>query len=63
MLFTIFRNDPFDVRLHTHKIEKLSARVGRTVFSVTIEKDLRAVFFLKDNVVCTFDVGSHDIFK
>ena len=40
--FRIFRDDPFDVRLRTHKIHKLSARYGRTIYAVTIEGNLRA---------------------
>lgn len=55
--------NPFDQRLKTHKIEKLFSRLGRTVYSVTVENNLRAVFFIKGNVVYTFDIGTHDIYR
>ncbi len=40
----IFKEDPFDPRLRTHKIQRLSARYGRTIYAVEIEGDLRATF-------------------
>lgn len=61
--FEIFKVNPFDQRLKTHKIEKLFSRLGRTVYSVTVENNLRAVFFIKGNVVYTFDIGTHDIYR
>jgi hypothetical protein len=33
----IFKADPFDSRLRTHKIHRLSALMGRTVYAVAIE--------------------------
>ena len=42
--FAIFKNDPFDARLRTHKIHGLSIKLRRTIYSVTIEPDLRALF-------------------
>jgi hypothetical protein len=59
----IFKQDPFDPRLRTHKIHRLSAAVKRTVHAITIEGDLRAVFYIEDNVVFTFAIGTHDIYK
>jgi len=56
----IFKQDPFDSRLRTHKIHSLSAEYGRTVYAVEIERDLRAVF--SGGVVITVDIGSHDIY-
>lgn len=61
--FKIFRVDPFDARLKTHKINKLSARYGKTVHSVTIEGNLRAVFYIEGDTVYTVDIGTHDIYK
>jgi hypothetical protein len=46
----IFRNDPFDPRLNTHKIHALSARAGRTVYSVTVERDLRVPRRVRSNL-------------
>lgn len=60
--FKVFRNDPFDVRLRTHKINSLSARYKRTVFSVSVEGDLRSVFFLDGNIVYSVDIGTHAIY-
>jgi mRNA-degrading endonuclease YafQ of YafQ-DinJ toxin-antitoxin module len=59
----IFKENPFDPRLRTHKIHRLSAEYGRTIYSVEIEGDLRAVFFIKDDLVVTVDIGTHDIYK
>jgi mRNA-degrading endonuclease YafQ of YafQ-DinJ toxin-antitoxin module len=62
-VWQIFRNDPFDPRLRAHKIHRLSAAAGRTVWAVEIEGDLRAVFTIEGNIVTTLDVGSHAIYK
>ena len=59
----IFKENPFDPRLGTHKIHKLSAMLRRTVHAVVIEGDLRAVFYLEGNEVVTFNIGTHDIYK
>jgi len=59
----IFQENPFDPRLRTHKIHKLSALYGRTIYAVDIEGDLRAVFFIKDDYIVTVDIGTHDIYK
>lgn len=40
----IFKLDPFDPRLRTHKIHRRSAHYGRTIYAVEIEADLRVVF-------------------
>ena len=58
----IFKEDPFDPRLKTHKVFALSGRAGRAIHSVWIEDDLRAVFFIKGNTVFTVDIGSHRIY-
>ena len=59
----IFKENPFDPRLRTHKIHRLSAQYGRTIYAVDIEGDLRAVFFIKDDLIITVDIGTHDIYK
>ena len=59
----IFKENPFDARLRTHKIHKLSARYGRTIYAVEIEADLRAVFYSEGDIVVTVDIGSHDIYR
>jgi hypothetical protein len=59
----IFRQDPFDRRLRTHRIHKLSAAVGQTVYAIEIMADVRAVFFLRGDTVVTLDIGTHDIYK
>lgn len=61
--FKVFKKDPFDPSLKTHKIHKLSAAYGRTIYSVTIEANLRAVFYLDGDTICTVDIGTHDIYK
>ena len=61
--FRIFKEDPFDPRLRAHKIHKLSARYGRTIYSVEIEADLRVVFYLEGDLIVTVDIGSHSIYR
>jgi mRNA-degrading endonuclease YafQ of YafQ-DinJ toxin-antitoxin module len=59
----IFKENPFDPRLRTHKIHRLSAQYGRTIYAVEIEGDLRAVFFIENDLVVTVDIGTHEIYK
>jgi len=59
----IFKLDPFDPRLRTHKINQLSAALKKTVFAAEIEPDLRVVFCLDGDLVRTVDIGTHDIYK
>ena len=63
MLLSIFKENPFDPRLRPHKIHKLSARYGRIIYAAEIEADLRVVFYIKENLVVTVDIGSHDIYR
>jgi hypothetical protein len=58
-----FKENPFDPRLRSHKIHKLSARYGRIIYAAEIEADLRVVFYIEGNLVITVDVGSHDIYR
>lgn len=62
-MLPIFEKDPFDPRLKTHVIHKLTARFKRTVWAVCIAGDLRAVFYIKDGEVWSVDIGTHDIYK
>ena len=59
----IFKENPFDPRLRSHKIHRLAARFGRTVYAAEIEADLRAVFYLEADTVVTIDIGSHDLYR
>ncbi len=59
----IFKVDPFDSRLRTHKIHRLSAIMKRTVYAVEIEGDLRAVFYTEGETVISFNIGSHAIYR
>ena len=61
--FGIFRCNPFDPRLRTHKIHSLSAQFGRTIYSVWVEPDLRAVFYLDGELVVSVDIGTHAIYR
>ncbi len=62
-VFEIFKIDPFDPRLRTHKIHHLSAHYGRTIHAVRVEDDLRAIFYIESNMVVTVDIGSHAIYR
>ncbi|MSU61534.1 MAG: hypothetical protein EXS31_03915 [Pedosphaera sp.] len=59
----IFKRDPFDPRLKTHKIHRLSAAYGKTVYAVEVERDLRVVFIVDQGTVFTLDVGTHDLYR
>jgi len=59
----IFKENPFDARLRTHKIHRLSAHYDRTIYAVDIEGDLRVVFYIEANCVVTVDIGTHAIYK
>lgn len=61
--FQIFAQDPFDARLRPHTINRLSARYQRTVYSVTVNRDLRALFTLDGNRVISLNIGTHDIYR
>jgi hypothetical protein len=61
--FKIFKKDPFDPALGTHKINRLSSVMKRIVYSVKIQSDLRATFYIKGNKVISLDIGTHDIYK
>ena len=45
--FGIFKENPFDARLRTHEIHGLSAKLRRTIYSVSVESDLRAIFYIE----------------
>lgn len=59
----IFKSDPFDPRLKPHKIHRLSAKVGQTIYSIVIMGDLRSLFYLSGDIVYSFDIGSHDVYR
>jgi len=59
----IFQQNPFDSRLRSHKIHRLSAALGRTVYAAEIEADLRVIFYIEGEIVRTVDIGTHDLYK
>jgi len=59
----ILKENPFDPRLGTHKIQRLSAYYGRTIYAVRIEGDLRLTFHLDGETVVSLTIGTHDIYK
>jgi mRNA-degrading endonuclease YafQ of YafQ-DinJ toxin-antitoxin module len=61
--FAIFKQNPFDPRVGSHKIQKLSARYARAIYAAEIEADLRVVFYIAGNTVVTVDIGSHDLYR
>ena len=62
-VFVRFKINPFDPALRPHRIHKLSSRFGGTVWSVTIDGDLRALFMVNGNVIQSIGIGTHDIYK
>ena len=61
--FAIFKENPFDARLRSHKIHKLSARYARIIYAAEIAANLRVIFYNEGNLVVTVDIGSHDIYR
>jgi len=59
----IFKINPFDPRLGTHKIQRLSALYKRTIYAVNIEGNLRSTFYVEGDWVVSVDIGTHDIYK
>ena len=49
--WAVFKENPFDPRLRRHKIQRLSAQFGRTIYAVDIEGDLRSTFYLDGETV------------
>jgi hypothetical protein len=61
--YKIFKQNPFDSRLRPHKIHRLSAQYGKTIYSVSIEADLRAAFYIEGNTVWSVAIGTHSIYR
>jgi hypothetical protein len=61
--WNIFKENPFDPRLRSHKIHRLSALYGRTIYAVDIEADLRSTFYIEGDMVISVDIGTHAIYK
>jgi hypothetical protein len=59
----VFKADPFDPALGTHKIRILSAYARHTIYSVVIEADLRSLFRIDQNTITSLDVGTHDLYQ
>ena len=59
----IFKDNPFDPRLGTHKIHRLSAIYKQTVYAVKVDADLRVVFIIANGTVWSLEVGTHDLYK
>jgi hypothetical protein len=49
--------------LRTHKIQRLSANYGRTIYAIEIEGDLRLLFYLDGETVVSLVIGTHDLYK
>ena len=59
----IFKLDPFDPRLRTHKIHRLSAVFGKTIYAAEIQGDLRSLFYIEEDIVWSVRIGTHDLYK
>ncbi len=59
----IFKTNPFDPRLGTHKIHYLSSLYKRTIYAVNIAGDLRSTFYIEDDWVISVDIGTHAIYR
>jgi len=59
----IFKDNPFDARLRTHKIHGLSVKLRRTIYSVSIESDVCAIFYMEGDVGVGLDIADHAIYR
>jgi mRNA-degrading endonuclease YafQ of YafQ-DinJ toxin-antitoxin module len=59
----VFKRNPFDARLRSHRIHRLSSRYNATIFSAVVEADLRVLFRIDGDVVTTLDIGTHDLYR
>ena len=57
-----FREDPFNPQFRTHQIQRLQKFYGKTVYSVVLLADLRALFILDGQTVVFVDIGTHKIY-
>jgi mRNA-degrading endonuclease RelE of RelBE toxin-antitoxin system len=63
MAFDLFKRNPFDSRLRTHKIHHLSALYKKTIYAVRIEDDLRSIFYIDRENIVSLDIGSRAIYR
>ncbi|MGA2540370.1 MAG: hypothetical protein ABSG78_02275 [Verrucomicrobiota bacterium] len=63
LAFPVFKANPFDPRLQAHKIHRLSAVYGRTIYAMEIAGDLRATFYVEGETVWSVSIGTHDLYK
>ena len=56
MAWEIFKANPFDPKLRTHKIN--AGRANKAVYAAVIAADLRVVFYVEGESVVTIDIGS-----
>jgi mRNA-degrading endonuclease YafQ of YafQ-DinJ toxin-antitoxin module len=61
--FLLFKQNPFDPRLRSHKIHHLSALYRKTIYAARIEADLRSVFYVQGKDVVSVDIGTHAIYR
>jgi mRNA-degrading endonuclease YafQ of YafQ-DinJ toxin-antitoxin module len=61
--YTLFKRNPFDPRLRTHKIHHLTALYKKTIYAVRIENDLRSIFYLDGENIVSLDIGTHAIYR
>ena len=62
-LFKIFKKNPWDKALKTHKISALSQRAGTPIWAIYVDADIRALFMQKGNVIISLNIGNHDVYK
>lgn len=55
----IFRNNPFDTKLRTHK---LSGGL-KQFYAVSVDFRTRIVFWIRNEVAFLHDIGDHDMYR
>ena len=58
-----FQSQPIRYAFADHKIHRLSAQYGRTIYAVDIAGDLRATFYVESETVWSVSIGAHALYK
>lgn len=61
--WVLFKINPFDPQLGTHKIPSLSTHYAKPIYSVVIDQDLRVLFSIEETEIITLVMGTHDVYK
>jgi Txe/YoeB family toxin of Txe-Axe toxin-antitoxin module len=59
----IFQKNPFDPILGVHKINRLSDKCRKTIYTAQLDGNFRMLFAMDDQRITCLDIGTHQIYK